>query len=195
MIGDDGIGNPWQAVITLNAVADKEYSHYIVALCKRLFAIEPTVWKRKTRNALVHALTSTTIVDFLVEEGLIRGDKLKGNLKIPLWILSTKEYKVSCMRGLVDTDGCLYIHHHRVGGKMYQNIGLNFSSHSPSLIAQFASVFEEFDFMPHINKQGNEVFLYRESEITRYLEVFGTSNDRILSVYRKYMDEKYGGVG
>ncbi len=32
----------------------------------------------------------------------------KNNLKIPLWIKNSEEYKKSFLRGLFDTDGCIY---------------------------------------------------------------------------------------
>lgn len=77
MIGDGGINNPWQANITLNAIKDREYAAYISKLCKALFNIAPAIRKRKERQALVISLASTTVVDFLVMNGLPRGNKLK----------------------------------------------------------------------------------------------------------------------
>lgn len=195
MIGDGGIGNPWQAIITLNSIADKDYSAFLIDLCERLFGIVPAVRKRKNCNALVHVLTSISLVDFLIENGLKRGDKIKAGLSIPGWILAKREYRIACIRGLMDTDGCIYIHKHKVADKRYQNIGLNFCSYSPALISQFKEIFEEFNLLLHSNQAGNNLFLYKERDITRYFKVFGTSNTRLSSVYKTYMDRKSGGVG
>src|SRR3990167_9504638 len=109
MLGDGGINNDWQATITVNALADKNYANYIVGLCVSLFGVTPAIRKRKDKQALVIALASTSVVDFLVAQGLPRGNKLAGVLQIPKWILAKSEYKRACVRGLVDTDGCLYI--------------------------------------------------------------------------------------
>lgn len=189
MMGDGGINNPWQANICLNSVADKDFAEYVCASIKRLFGIQPTVFKCKGRQALKILISSVSIVDFLVERGLVRGDKLKNGLYMPSWIFDNPEYRVACMRGLMDTDGCLYIHKHTVAGKMYQNIGLCFCSHSSELIKQVTTTFEEFGIIPHISNQGRSIYLYKESAVARYLEVFGTSNERISLVY-----EKFGGV-
>ncbi|MDP2594071.1 MAG: LAGLIDADG family homing endonuclease [bacterium] len=186
MMGDGGINNPWQATITVNAIADKAYASYVHDLCIDLFWIAPAVRKRNGRQALVISLASTTVVDFLVSRGLCRGNKLLQGLKIPSWILKSTRYHRACVRGLVDTDGCLFVHKHRVRGKQYQNIGLCFSSASPKLIQQVASVFEKYGIMPHIDKRGQNLYLYREAAVARYLEIFGTSNERIGSLYQKW---------
>jgi intein/homing endonuclease len=190
MIGDGGINNPWQANITLNSIKDADYSRYILSLCKELFGIEPVIRKRKERNALVVSLTSTTVVDFLVENGLPRGNKLKNGLNIPKWILAKQSYRRNCVRGLVDTDGCIGVHIHHINGKMYKNIYLTFTSYSPKLIFQVADVLAEFGIMPHITKRGRDIYLYQADAVEKYLKIFGTSNARIESVYNKWRDAR-----
>lgn len=190
MMGDGGINNPWQANITLNSIKDAKYSKYISRLCKRLFGIIPAIRKRKTRNALVVSLSSTSVVDFLVENGLVRGNKLKTGLRIPKWILEKPLYQKACVRGLIDTDGCIFVHVHKVRGKIYKNIGLSFVSLSKELIFQVADIFAEFGIMPHITKRGQDIYLYQVDAVVKYLKVFGTSNERISSVYNKWRDAR-----
>lgn len=186
MIGDGGINNPWQANITVNAVKDYQYSLYIKKLVQRLFAIAPTSFIYKTRDALRILINGVSIVDLLVSKGLPRGNKLKAGLKIPQWILRKAEYRRAAVRGLVDTDGCIFVHKHTVAGKVYSNIGLTFSSRSPELIFQIAAIFEEFGIMPHITTRGTDIYLYRKEAVERYLKIFGSSNKRISSVYKKW---------
>ena len=190
MLGDGGINNSWQANITINAVKDKEYATFISKLCEGLFGISPAIYKRKGKQALIVSLASTTVVDFLVVNGIPRGNKLKGGLKIPSWILAKKSYRIACVRGLIDTDGCLFIHKHTVSGRVYKNIGLCFTSYSVELIFQVAAVFEECGISAHISKRGSNVYLYRAESVAKYLKVFGTSNERISSVYRKWRDAR-----
>ena len=190
MLGDGGINNDWQATITVNSEADVKYSIYVTKLCKELFGILPAVRKRKIKKALVISLASTSVVDFLVEHGLSRGNKLKNGLRMPDWILSKKKYRYACIRGLVDTDGCIYIHKHTVRGKTYRNIGLAFTSLSPELIFQMLPIFEESGIMPHIASRGKDIRLYQADSVLRYLKIFGTSNSRIKSVYEKWRDAR-----
>lgn len=195
MMGDGGIGNPWQANITLNSIADREYSSHVIALSEELFGITPKLIQRKDKNALIHQINSTSVVDFLVENGLPRGNKILNKLSIPSWIMAAEHFRSRCLRGLMDTDGCIYTHRHTVNGKQYINVGLNFSSYANDLFAQARSIFEEFGFMPHINRRGNGLFIYREKEIARYLEIIGTSNPRISSAFERNLRTKSGGVG
>ena len=185
-MGDGGIGNPWQATITLNSKKDLSYSRYVSALTQRLFHITPQVFKYKTKKALRILINSVTIIDFLVSQGLLRGDKIAQGLSIPKWILESSPYRRACIRGLVDTDGCAYIHTHVVANKVYKNIGLLFSSYSPHLIAEVAAIFEEFGIMPHITTRGTDIYIYRAESVARYLQVFGSSNPRITSVYAEW---------
>ena len=186
MLGDGGINNPWQANITLNAIKDREYSAYILKLCEKLFGITPAIRKRKEKQAIVISLASTTIVDFLVAQGLPRGNKLKNGLRIPQWILHNKEYRIACVRGLVDTDGCIFTHKHLVNGNMYENIGLCFTSYSPELIMGVATILEEFAIIPHISGRSRNIYLYRKDMVIKYLKIFNSSNKRIRSAYKKW---------
>lgn len=185
-MGDGGINNNWQANITVNTVADAEYVPYLSRLCLELFGVEPAVRMRKGKKATIISLASTSVVDFLVDHGLPRGNKIAQGLSIPKWILSKPSYKKACMRGLMDTDGCLYVHKHIVAKKEYRNIGLCFSSHSPQLIIEVIEIFEEFGIVPHIGKQGRAVYLYQAEAVAKYLRVFGTSNPRISNVYKNW---------
>lgn len=190
MMGDGGINNAWQANVSMNSIKDADYAIYISNLCQKLFGIVPALRKRKETNTLVVSLASTSVVDFLVEEGLPRGHKLNNGLKIPKWILKKPVYRKVCVRGLVDTDGCMFIHTHRVAGKIYKNIGLCFTSHSPELVFQVAKIFGEFGIMPHISGGGRDIYLYRADAVAKYLKVFGSSNWRIMSVYEKWRDAR-----
>lgn len=190
MIGDGGINNAWQANITLNATKDRAYSRYVHDLIGKLFSVTPTMFKRKSSDALRILLNSVTVVDFLVTQGLQRGDKLRQGLKIPNWILARKAYKAACVRGLIDTDGCIFVHTHTVAGKKYQNVGLTFSSRSLELIFQVAAIFEEFGIVPHISGRGQDIYLYRADAVEKYLTLFGSSNERISSIYKKWRGDR-----
>lgn len=188
MIGDGGINNPWQANITLNTDADVAYIHYIQKLIDRLFGVKSRVMARRNKRATVVSLASTTVVDFLVGKGLPRGNKLAQGLQIPPWILRRKAYKIACVRGLVDTDGCLVLHKHKVGKKMYRNIYLSFSSHSLQLLGQVAEILVLLGMFPSFAHNKTEVYLYSAKCVERYMRVIGTSNDRISRPYKKWRD-------
>lgn len=184
--GDGGINNPWQVVITLNSEKDKVYSYYVVRLIHSLFGVDPAVRKRKTRKTLQIISSSTSLVDFLVTKGAARGNKILQNFDIPAWISGKKKYEKAFVRGLMDTDGCLYIHKHTIKGRLYKNIGLCFSSSSPNLLRSIAGIFHKFGIQPHIPATGKNIYLYNSGAVLRYLRIFGSSNPRITAKYEEW---------
>lgn len=115
VFGDGGINNDWQLVITLNSKADREYSIYVIKLAKKLFNIDAAPQKRPGQKTLALRFSSMNLLDFLVKMGAVRGNKIKQNFDIPQWIYEKKIFTRAFIRGLVDTDGCLYTHNHKVG--------------------------------------------------------------------------------
>jgi len=73
-----------------------------------------------------------------------------------------------------------------VRGKEYKNIGFCFSSYFSRLIQQTSSIFEEFGIIPHISNEGRNIYIYRKDAVAKYLDIFGTSNERIESVYKNW---------
>lgn len=139
--GDGGIGNLWQVVIFLNSVSDRKFADYIISLGFNLFSIKPSVRKRPHQNMLVLVYSSTSLVDFLVSKGAVRENKVSQQINIPERINKNPEYEKAFIRGLIDTDGCLYIHRHTTNGILYKNLGLCFTNFSKKLILSVADVF------------------------------------------------------
>ncbi len=84
----------------------------------------------------------------------------------------------------------MFVHVHKIKHKVYKNIGLTFTSLSPELISQVVEIIVEFAIMPHISGEGKNIYVYQADAVKRYLKIFGTSNERIKSVYEKWRDAR-----
>lgn len=188
MIGDGGINNPWQVTITLNATADAKYATFVQNLMYELFGIAPARRVRASYGALVLSLSSTAVVEFLIQNGLCRGNKVRQSIRIPEWIFRERTYKIACVRGLVDTDGCMVLHSRAISGKTYSHVYVSFSSASAGLLAQVSEIWREFGLSPTLAPNGREVYLYRKKDVQLYVAVIGTSNPRIARIYKKWRD-------
>ena len=186
LFGDGGIGNKWQVIISLNSIADLDYSYHVSDLIERLFGLTPSIRKRPNQNTLVIACSSINLLHFLLSKGVVNGDKVSQGFSTPEWISKNPNFKKSFIRGLIDTDGCLYIHKHTVRGKEYNNLGLCFTSYSKKLLSSVASILEEFDIKPHISNQNRSIYLYSYKSVLKYLDTFGSSNPRILRKYDQW---------
>ena len=184
--GDGGIGNLWQVVISLNSISDSKYAEYITTLGFRLFGIKPKLRKRPNQNTLVVVYSSTHLVDFIVSKGAVRGNKIAQQIDVPQWINQDLEYEKAFVRGLMDTDGCLYIHRHTIKNVLYKNLGLCFASFSNKLIISVANILIKNGIKPYITNKGRCIYLYSYKSVVKYLSIFGSSNPRILDKFKEW---------
>ena len=184
--GDGGIGNPWQMVITVNSKKDAVYAKYVADLIHTLFEINPVIRKRKGENTLQIVSSSTSLVDFLVSQGAIRGNKISQGIDVPEWVRDKASYEKAFVRGLIDTDGCLYIHRHATKSIVYKNIGFCFTSWSKNLLNSVSDIFRKFGIKPHIVDRGRRIYLYGGNSVIKYITAFGSANPRISDKYREW---------
>jgi hypothetical protein len=188
MLGDGSIGNK-QISITLNSIKDLEYSHYVARLCDQLFGKNPKIRKRKNANALEIYLSGINLIKILVEFGLVPGNKVKHQVDVPAWIKTRNEYKLMCLRGLMDTDGGIFIHRYKVNGRKYFYKKICFTNYSSNLLNFVFNTLNELGFTPKIKDKvvNKKVWLYNSHEVERYLSLVKSSNIRLNRF-------KYGGV-
>lgn len=182
LLGDGGIRDS-QFTITLNSIADDLYSHYVVSLIDRLFTYKPTVAKRQNCNALTITASGVEIVRYLLRMGLHIGDKVRQQVGVPEWIKLNPEYSRWCLRGLMDTDGGIFTNSYIINSKSYIYPKTNFTNASQPLLDFVYETLKSNGFHPN-NKQPRKVWLYSQLESRRYLEVIGSSNERLLKKIR-----------
>jgi transcriptional regulator with XRE-family HTH domain len=188
MIGDGGV-TKYQVTIALSSLVDEEYSEYVVELIEKLFGLRPKVSKRKNSNCLVVVVSSVALVEFLVKNGVLQGDKIRQNLDIPDWILANNEYTKSCIRGIFDTDGCVFQERHIIKGKKYSYLRWTTVSASIYLRESIHKTLINLAFSPKM-RNNRSVNLERSDDIERYFRLIGTSNPKHLSRFTSF-----GGVG
>jgi len=104
----DGTISKYFIRISLNSLKETDYANYISKLVNELFGIESSITKEKNKNTLNVKFYSKNLVDFLKNKlNLPLGDKIKNRAKIPQIIFSDKILMLSCLRGLVDSDGSI----------------------------------------------------------------------------------------
>ena len=181
MLGDGGLTHG-QASITLNSNADKEYIPFVINLVRNLFNFDAPVYERQDCNASSILCNGVKLIEYLLKIGLTVGNKVKQQARVPKWIFSKKCYRIACLRGLIETDGGIFIHRYKVNGKEYRYLKLNFSNRSVPLLQFVSKVLDELNMTPKIVRYGesNQVWLYNMREVYEYLRVVGTHNPRLL---------------
>jgi intein/homing endonuclease len=98
---------------------DREYYvDYLKRFYYKLFGIRVSIREMKSDGVLGFQLWSDELVNFKKSLGLPLGKKR--NIKIPYIFLKNKKLKISVLRGIFDTDGCIYLEKKR--GKLYPRV-------------------------------------------------------------------------
>ncbi|HUY05361.1 MAG TPA: LAGLIDADG family homing endonuclease [Candidatus Paceibacterota bacterium] len=180
MMGDGGLSE-YQAVVTLHHVDDFEYASYVTELIEKLFRVKPRIYhlfKKSVNNIVV---SRKELVQYSHELGLPIGNKVKQQFDIPEWIKLNQNYSIACLRGLVDTDGCVFTHKYRVKGTWYAYKKLSFTSASKPLRQSIHDLLRKLEFHPRM--AGEDVRLDRVEDMKRYFKLIGSHNPKHLRRY------------
>lgn len=185
MLGDGGM-TKYQVTITLHKSLDKDFITYVKKLCKTLFGVAPKVYDHTNpinKNVQTICFSGVNIVSFLVSIGLVIGNKVRQQARVPEWILGDNDYKMACLRGLVDTDGCIFTHKYRVGGKEYAYKKIAFTNRSLPLLQFVHGTCLSLGMRPFMMSDV-DVRLTSKRDVSRYMQIVGTNNPKHLKRFQ-----------
>lgn len=184
MLGDGGISEH-QMTVTLHRVTDREYSLFVRKLIKKLFGIKAGIYCDKQFLADSIVISRTNLVKYCIEKlGLKKGNKVRQQVDIPNWIKENDEYSVACLRGLIDTDGCVILHKYLSKGKMYCYKKISFTNRSKSLLLSVSTVLLGIGIRHRITKNGWDIRIEAREEVEKYFQTVGTSNPKHWKRYK-----------
>lgn len=176
ILGDGGLPGNHQLTVSFNNKTDKKYSVNIGKIIRKLFSVDYHIHPRKNSNGAYIVVNSSNLIDFLLKQGLVAGNKVKNQVDIPDWIYDKVEYQKACIRGLIDTDGSFYRHRYNANGKNYKYLKLCFASCSKPLLNSELKILKKFNFEVYLH--GVQMFIYSRSGIKKYFEEIGTHNPK-----------------
>ncbi len=183
MLGDGGI-TEHQITVTLNSVTDKEYLGFVAALIARLFDVPVMFYAHKQSLAKRTVVSRVALVKYLVEAvGLHVGSKVRQQVDIPSWIKENKQYSISCLRGLIDTDGCIILHRYRSKGRRYCYKKIGFTSRSYPLLRSVSAILLILGIKHRIMKNNWDIRIETQEEAKKYFQMVGTHNPKHLKRY------------
>lgn len=173
MLGDGAITDS-QATISLSLKNDTQYGGYVKTHLEKLFGRKPSVYKRIDDGTLIIQFSGVNLIEFCLKIGLVKGNKIRAQVDIPRWIKNKTPYYIACLRGLFDTDGCIYLHKHWTKGIHYRNLGLCFTSHSKPLLHSFNQGLLRLGLRTTIKP--NRIFMYSQDQIQKFFETVQPRN-------------------
>lgn len=161
MLGD---GNIWKNQIKIFFdKRNQKYISYVYHLSKKIFGIKfRHNVNRETNQANLYCYNQY-ITQKLIDLGLKKGNKIKNQIGIPEWIKLNKTYSKRCVKGLIDTDGCIY------KCKREKQIYIKFTNFNPILLKDFKETTIALGYsFARANK--NNWCLYRKNEVVRFIK-------------------------
>jgi intein/homing endonuclease len=188
VMGDGGVTKR-QLTIYLNAKVDKPYSIFVRHLIKEVFKLDSGV-SLCQKGVIRVSVSRTLLINYLESMGLKRGNKIRHNLDMPKWIKENDTFSMACIRGLMDTDGCLFMERHQIKNKIYSYPRLSLVSASEALRNSVFLTFKRLGYLPFI--RGNRsVQLESYLDIRNYFDKIGTNHPKNKAKFQAL----FGGFG
>jgi len=181
MLGDGGITQR-QISIFLHRTDDKAYMKFVAQIIVDLFGTPFQISDRKDKGTQTLVVSRTALVNFCIDQlGLKVGNKTEQQVSVPKWIMKRHSFRISCLRGLIDTDGCVVIHRYTVKGKKYHYKKLQFCSASKPLREKVALILNDLELPARI--KGRHVWLDSKKSVRSYFKTVGSNNPKHLKRY------------
>ena len=173
---------------------EKRYYAYLLAIFNEELNLKVSV-KVRERGLRLRTYSKSFVEFFIYELGIPYNNKKCQNVTIPTVILLEPSFLKFCLRGIMDTDGSLFL-----ANKGYRDDypTIEISTTSANLAHQMHSVLSKmFRLGFRSFKQGDYHRIYRISlngdvMIQRWFDEIGFSNSRNLN---KYLEYKNGAAG
>lgn len=145
-LGDGNLSNPNGRAVRLRVTCDKKYPKLSKEIVEKIQLLMPknkvsTINKKK--NAIDISCYSNKwpqILGWTPE----KGPKHNQGIRIPKWIRSKSKYYKACLKGLIQTDGCIYTDR---GYKMVNLTGIN-----EQLLLDAKNLLTELGYKPQLYK-------------------------------------------
>ena len=174
----------YQIEIAGNVDEDYVYFLKIAAFIQKLTGKKPTIREKIETNgrSLRLEISNKEFIKKLIEMGLPTGKKTF-TISIPL-NLTGWEYSKHILRGIFETDGCIYFSKSKKGKyPTYPRIEIKTSSNR--LLSQIISLLKERGFRTYCKKSNktHSITISGEEMLQKWIKEIGFSNERNISKY------------
>jgi intein/homing endonuclease len=164
------------------------YIQRVKPIFKFLYGIDVSLRKMPSTRVFGFQIWSDDFVKFKNNLGLPLGEKLE--IGIPKVFLKNKELKIAVVRGIFDTDGCVYLE--KKNHKLYPRMEI--TTISSVLANQLLIIFISLDFRATVHKMkgiGNRKDYYKvvirgDKMFHRFIDLVNPTNPKHIAKYERY---------
>lgn len=128
------------------------------------------------RGGLRLRINNKNLVELLKDIGIPSGVKKGPNARIPKMFLNDWELTSSCIRGIFDTDGCIFHDKRKIYKRPYIRICLHMKN--KYLLKQIRTLLNRNGIKTHLNSNGFNLSINGITEVNKFLQIIGFSNKR-----------------
>ena len=190
-IGDGFLGGMKTVGISGNSDLDKEYLGFQMKNINLLFGLEGKIFKRTNSKSVELRFNSKRFCEFMIDRfGFPKGVKTY-TVKIPEEILNSEEkFVFAAIRGIFDTDGCVFLDRRKIYKKPYPRISLQIVSKNLAeqlfvVLSRTFSVYKGFN----ASRQSHYIEVYGIEQLQKWMRLIGFSNERNLRKVREASGE------
>lgn len=184
LIGD-GCITPYQVRVSLDMKRDLLYTPYVTNLFENLFKVRGVIQNRSKETVTNIVFSSVNLVKTLAEFGLCTGDKIINKVTIPQWIIKNAKFSRACIRGIFDTDGCVYLDEHKIKNLTYRSINVALTSYSFPLLVAIKNILLKNNLHPTLTSKWS-VRIRKRNEVIKFFDIIGSNNPKNIEKYRTF---------
>lgn len=150
------------------------YANFVLPLYKKIYNLDLKLLKKY--NVCGFEISSKGLYEFKSKTlGFVSGEKAH-RIKIPEQIIQSNDKGIfaAFLRGVFDTDGCVYI----VKKKKYPSVSITITS--KKAITQITKMLEKMGFAPYLSLKNYSVTLYGTHRVKKWFDEIGSHNPKHL---------------
>lgn len=193
LIGDGFIGKYGRThIVELigNNTLDNQYLHYHKHNIEKMFeGVKGNLYELPTRHSLRVRFYSKQFYEFLIREFDFPTGVKCYSIKIPEIIITSDEKLIfATIRGIFDTDGCVFFDRRKAYKKSYPRVTM--CTASQSLFFQLKEFLSRYFSLYAVPKSSElfsvkyEITIYGKKQLEKWMSLIGFSNERHLSKIR-----------
>jgi len=144
-------------------IRQRKYISYVGSLFEKIFGIKlKEDISKKSLGFSLYRTNKFVTID-LIKNGLKKGHKIKNKVGIPKWIKNNKRFSKKCIKGLIDTDGCIY------KCKRENQTYIKFTNFNNNLLQDFKDISKKLGYsFAKANKRN--LCLYKKEQVARFIK-------------------------
>ncbi|MBU3912454.1 MAG: hypothetical protein KKE50_00010 [Nanoarchaeota archaeon] len=157
---------------------DLPYFNYLRKIVKESTSIDAAIRESESQNVLYLDIRSKALCEMLRKDyGLNFGSKIKNRSIIPKEIIKEKRLFLSCLRGLMDTDGSI--------SKDNNCLSARFSNHNTFLLNQVKKENKKYKIFSFENEI--QIGIKSKEGVINYFKLIGSSNLRHITRFQEFL--------